>query len=94
MGRMVLQLLDERRHAAFAKDIHQPSNSRNDRLCGQRAHLEDPPLPLSGAPRSARGREGQADRAPFGEPFLLVDPISASSCKTLRDPSIRAKSES
>jgi len=33
------------------------------------------------------------ERAPFWEPFLFVDHVSASSCKALRDPSIRARSE-
>ncbi len=38
-----------------------------------------------------QGRAGRKDS--LWEPFLFVHPISASSCKTLRDPSIRARSE-
>ncbi len=39
-------------------------------------------------PQGRAGRSGS-----LWEPFLFVDPISASSCKTLRDLSIRSRSE-
>lgn len=39
-------------------------------------------------PQGRAGRKGS-----LWEPFLFVAPISASSCTTLRDPSIRSKSE-
>ncbi len=39
----------------------------------------------------SQGRAGRSGS--LWGPSLLVDSISASSCKTLRDPSIRARSE-
>lgn len=52
-------------------------------------HLRVPlPWGVLTEPQGRAGRSGS-----LWEPFLFVDAISASSYKTLRDPSIRTRSE-